>query len=88
MSGVRKTQVKKIATVAPTSTYQGQRHGDGYFVIIAGPAAIEIEAYVALRLAQDSFEQIVLVGEGARHADGSSEYLGILPDGVESYNTA
>ena len=83
VSGVRKTQMNQIATVSPVPADQGKRHLHRYFVVVARPPAVEIKSDVALRLAQHPLDQVVLIGEGTRHAGGSSEYLGILPDGVE-----
>src|SRR5215472_2037900 len=83
VSGVRKTQVKKIATVSPASADESQRHRDGHFIIVPGPAAIEIESYFAFRLTQHALHQVVLVGKSAGHASGAAEYLGILPNRIK-----
>src|SRR5512132_369495 len=81
--GVRKTQMNQIPTVSPAPADQGKRHLHRYFVIVARPPAVEIKSDVALRLAQHPLDQVVLIGEGTRHTGGGSEYVGILPDGVE-----
>src|SRR4029453_10313107 len=88
VSSTRETQMNKIATVSPASTDERKRHLDSHFVVIIRPAAVEIESHIALRLAQHPLDQVVLIGERARHAGTGPEHVGILPDGVERNHTA
>jgi len=70
--------VQQVAPVLPAARDERHGHPDGDLVVVARPAAVEVEADVPERLREHAVDEIVPVGEGARHADGAAEDLGVL----------
>ena len=92
----RRRDVTLVSFFFPMPNDRVARHGNqaaflhllGHFVVVVRPSVAKIESYVARRFAQRSLNQIVFVGERARHANGASEYAGIFPCRVKRNDAA
>ena len=74
-----KCQVKQLRARPISFPDQSISHAAGSLVVIARPAAIEIDPEFSLRLNEDALEQIIPKRKRAREARDLAENFGPLP---------
>jgi hypothetical protein len=78
-----KGQVKELGAGPVSFPDQAVPHAAGRFVVVAGPAAIEVNLNFPLWLRRNPVEQIIPVGECARKARNFPKDLRPLPSKIK-----
>src|SRR4029434_4877171 len=83
-----KSEVEELGTRTISFPNQTISHAACGFVIVTGPAAIEINSDLSFWLCGNPLKQIASIGKCARYASNLAEILRPLPSEIERNNTA
>ena len=75
----REDEVQEVLAHAVPPVPEGHGHGQRDLVVVARPAAVQVELRRVLRLGEHAFDEVVLVREGAGHAGRVAEDLAGTP---------